>query len=268
MQVTRLTRRLIHLRQVAQHIDQQLDSALKLGDLADIAHLSRFHFERVFAHYAGESPLTRVRRLRLLRARQRIEQGEVSSLLELALDSGYNSPEAFSRAFRAQFGCAPSQWPRAAAPETPRFRVTHLPAFAIQYIPFRGSLQDSLHPFDELRARAMLQDIPRERRKGWCVQYSGLHAGETVELHAALLSERLGTRIKQLSLGELPGGEYAVISLQGSYALPDPATLAARILQDTGRRAGNGPLLRSFHNASYLPAEFEKRSELYVPLAS
>jgi AraC family transcriptional regulator len=266
VQLQRLTRRLIQLRAVAHHMERHLATPLTLDELAEVAHLSRFHFERVFADYAGETPLARVRRLRLETARRRIAGGLRGGLLDLALDSGYTSAEAFSRAFRSQFGYAPSTCPRAADGAAPVIRIEYLPALAIQYIPFEGQASDTLRPFDELRARALLQDIPRERRKGWCVELSRDAASGKVELQAALLSEKLGESINGLAHGVLPCGDYAVISLQGRYDAPGEDELTRRVERETGWQLRDGPRLRSFHNASYLPADFEKRWELYVPV--
>lgn len=266
MKLQRLTRRLIHLRQVANHIDKHLDGTLTLDALADVARLSRYHFERVFAEYAGETPLARVRRLRLDRARRRIETGKATNLLDLALDSGYASAEAFSRAFRAQFGCAPSSIPTQCALRSNDIRIETLPALAIQYLPFEGAKEDAMQVFDELRARAMMQNIPRECRKGWRVEFSNEGNDDTVKLHAALLSERLGTCVTGLQHGTLPPGDYAVISLFGSYEAPAMSELRWRIATETAWKLRDAPLLRSFHNSAYLPAESERRCDLYVPV--
>jgi AraC-like DNA-binding protein len=45
---------------------------------------------------------------RLLTALQRLALGR--SVLEVALDVGYNTPSAFSAMFRRQFGVSPSEW--------------------------------------------------------------------------------------------------------------------------------------------------------------
>lgn len=269
MSLHNLTRKLTHLRQAAAHIDQHLQEDLRLEDLAEVAHMSPFHFERVFAEYAGETPVARARRLRLAAAKQRIETGQITSLLELAFDTGYNSAEAFSRAFKSQFGVPPSKVnrlpPHLAAP----VRITTLPPLPIQFLPFSGQMDESLLPFDELRARALLQDIPRERRRGWSIHLSGgLEVWEErVELMAALLSEPLGMHIPGLNRGVLPGGHYAVFLIEGGFDAPSRAELARRIANETGWSMTSGPFLRCFHNMSYLPGRQERRFELYVPVS-
>ena len=268
MNVDTYTRKLTRLRKVASHVDAHLGDAMCLDELAAIAHLSRFHFERVFNEYSGETPVARVRRLRLTLARRRIEAGGVGGLLDLAFDSGYNSAEAFSRAFRTAHGVPPSAVRPKAAPATP-IRIELLQGQAIQYVPFRGQLGAGITPFDELRAHALIAGIPRERRKGWCVQLAGdmNEAGSEVELQAALQSDKLGQHIPGLTQGSLPDGHYAVLRVEGSYGTPAQTVLAERIVAETGwQMQADAPLLRCFHNSAYLPAGFERQFDLYVPV--
>lgn len=261
-------RQLSRLRRVACHVDSHLDQPLSLAELAEVAHLSRYHFERVFTSYAGETPVARVRRLRLALARQQLEAGSPLSMLELALESGYGSAEAFSRAFRAAFGMPPS----AVRPQARQQGSIHIETLAsrpIQYLHFEGRLGRDLTPFDELRAHALLAGIPRERRKGWCVELAGDmgRSDQPCTLQAALLAEPLGQTVPGLQHGELPGGHYAVLRLTGGFALPSAEELAARVHGETGwRLIADAPRLRCFHNASYLPAEFERCFDLYLPV--
>lgn len=81
--------------------------------LAARVHLSRFHFDRVVSAAAGEPPATLRRRILLERAAHRLlTSGD--EVLEVAIDAGYSSHEAFTRAFRRTYGSAPSQWRRQA----------------------------------------------------------------------------------------------------------------------------------------------------------
>lgn len=273
MNITQMTRRLNRLRQVAHYIDQNLASPLRLEDLADIALISPFHFERVFKGYAGETPLARVRRLRLAQARAMLEQGRASSLIDLAFDCGYASAQAFSRAFRSVYGVAPSQVslhvPSKARPKAPAtFQICQLSAQRIQYIPFCGQGKDFLLPFDELRAFALSHDIARERRKAFSIHLDGkLHYDQgDVQLQAAFLSDQLGERLTGLDQGVLPAGHYAVFPIQGGYQAPALEALSEQIEQHCAWRVDQGPILRKFQNSAYLPSEAEKRYDLYIPV--
>jgi AraC-like DNA-binding protein len=84
--------------------------------LADVANLSRFHFERVHTAKVGEAQVATVRRLRLKRARHMLLQETPRSIADIAVASGYGSIAAFSRAFTRAFGQPPSTLVARAAP--------------------------------------------------------------------------------------------------------------------------------------------------------
>ncbi|MCY1004512.1 AraC family transcriptional regulator [Nannocystis pusilla] len=94
------------LRTVVQ-ISQTLDQALDLAALARGAALSPFHFHRVFRGMVGETPLEMHRRLRLERAARALLTSDVG-VTAVAFDAGYETHEAFTRAFRQAYGASPS----------------------------------------------------------------------------------------------------------------------------------------------------------------
>jgi AraC-like DNA-binding protein len=79
--------------------------------LASRLHLSRFHFNRLVSATAGEPPATLRRRVLLERAAYRLIATD-DDVLGVAIDAGYSSHEAFTRAFRRAYGQAPSRWRR------------------------------------------------------------------------------------------------------------------------------------------------------------
>ena len=87
-------------------------------EMAAAAHLSRFHFERVITAIAGESPTRFRTRILLERAAYRMT-ATGATLLDIALEAGYASHEAFTRAFRREYGVPPSTWRRRPG----RFRI-------------------------------------------------------------------------------------------------------------------------------------------------
>ena len=79
--------------------------------LASRVHLSRFHFDRLVSAAAGEPPATLRRRVLLERAAYRLVT-TADEVLLVAIDAGYASHEAFTRAFRRAYGRPPSRWRR------------------------------------------------------------------------------------------------------------------------------------------------------------
>lgn len=96
------------LRHLIDTILNALDEDVGGDELARRAYLSRFHFDRLIARGLGEAPTTFKRRLLLERSAWALMQGV--SVTDAALEGGYGSPEAFSRAFARAYGCVPSHF--------------------------------------------------------------------------------------------------------------------------------------------------------------
>jgi len=87
-------------------IESHLSSGLTLDDISGVAGVSRFHMVRAFAAATGFSVMRYVRARRLSEAARALASG-APDILSLALDADYGSHEAFTRAFRDQFGLTP-----------------------------------------------------------------------------------------------------------------------------------------------------------------
>jgi AraC family transcriptional regulator len=88
-------------------IERNLDRPLTLAELADACGVLRFHLAHAFGQATGFSVMQYVRARRLTEAAESLAAGDAPDILSLALDAGYGSHEAFSRAFRTQFGTTP-----------------------------------------------------------------------------------------------------------------------------------------------------------------
>ena len=93
-----------------RHIEANLDWALSLGDLADAARLSPYHFIRLFTGRYGLSPMAYVRVRRLEAAAERLRNGSRITIVDLAFDTGFDSQEGFTRAFTREFGISPGRY--------------------------------------------------------------------------------------------------------------------------------------------------------------
>lgn len=95
---------------VLQYIDSHLEESLSLEHLAAAFALSPYHFHRQFSLHCG-MPLHRYIQLnRLKRASYRLAFRERGELLDLALETGYESCEAFARAFKKATGQTPGEF--------------------------------------------------------------------------------------------------------------------------------------------------------------
>lgn len=97
------------VRAVAEDLDEH---RLRGEGYATRANLSRFHFDRLIRATAGEPPAAFRRRVLMERAAFRLVTTD-ASVLQIGLDAGYGSHEAFTRAFRRAYGVPPRRWRRA-----------------------------------------------------------------------------------------------------------------------------------------------------------
>lgn len=112
---------------LAAHLD---DHSASGEELAARVHLSRFHFDRVIKAVAGESPARFRRRVLLERGAYRLVTSRMS-VLDIAVEAGYSSQEAFTRAFQRAYGSPPSAWraaPRSFQLSAPNAVHFHPPA--------------------------------------------------------------------------------------------------------------------------------------------
>lgn len=94
------------------YIDQHLEKAFTLEELASVASFSKFHFTRIFQSIVGESPFQFIMRVRLEKAAMYIITQKQESITEIAYKFGFSDIAIFSRNFKQLFGVAPSQYRR------------------------------------------------------------------------------------------------------------------------------------------------------------
>jgi AraC-like DNA-binding protein len=91
---------------------QRPDVPWSLERLGEEAGLSRSVLHERFAHFIGQPPMQYLAQWRMQLAAGRLRDTD-AKIIEIALDVGYESEAAFSRAFRRLVGVAPGAWRRA-----------------------------------------------------------------------------------------------------------------------------------------------------------
>lgn len=97
--------------QTIRHIDRNLTDAFSLDGLAGLAHLSKYHYHRLFRKAAGEPVARYILRRRMEKASQELLTTE-QPIIDIALRYRYGSQEAFSRAFKRVYGVMPGKYRR------------------------------------------------------------------------------------------------------------------------------------------------------------
>jgi AraC-like DNA-binding protein len=152
------------------------------ADLAARLHLSRFHLDRIVSSVAGEPPAALRRRVLLERAAYRLLTSD-TGILEVALEAGYGSHEAFTRAFARAYGVGPARW---------RARPTQIRLTAPSGIHF--------HPPGSLRLPAQKKVTPMDLLTKMVEHHVWL-VGEMIDRASRLSDEQLDATI-ELSVDE------------------------------------------------------------------
>ncbi len=106
------------LAEILAYIEAHRDEPMTVAELAAVAGFSPYHFSRLFTARFGTSVMGYVRDVRLLAASLRLTGDAPPALVDLAFDCGFESQEAFTRAFRRRYGVPPGQFKREALKQT------------------------------------------------------------------------------------------------------------------------------------------------------
>jgi AraC family transcriptional regulator len=283
------------VQRVLVHIQQHLDEPLRLNELAAVACFSSFHFHRVFRGMVGESVKEYVRRLRLERAASQLKVGK-EPVTQIALDAGYSSHEAFTRAFNDWFGTSPSGFRelrhrrlrevasglhyRQQHPIT-QFRAlrggANMKVEIKEIKPLRVAFIRHVGPYSQVGATwdKLLPILGKEGRLGGNPMFIGIcHDDPEVTAPARLRYDACVT-VDRDFLGEgeagmqtIAGGEYAVTTHQGPYnKVGDTyAALLGQWLPRSGRELLNTPCFEVYLNSPENTALEDLLTDIYAPL--
>ncbi|MCF4175006.1 AraC family transcriptional regulator [Vibrio sp. McD22-P3] len=95
------------LRPVIRYLESHYDNPTNLVQVAEKAHLSPYHFHRIFKAVVGETLNDFIRRLRLEQAANELFYNK-PDITTVALDSGFASSQSLAKAFKKYFGITPT----------------------------------------------------------------------------------------------------------------------------------------------------------------
>lgn len=98
------------IKEVIRLVDENLQNPdFKIDDLTETMNMSRAVFYRKIKTFTGASPIDLVKEMRMKRALELLNT-DMCSLSEVAYQSGFSSPQYFSRVFKEQMGCTPNEY--------------------------------------------------------------------------------------------------------------------------------------------------------------
>jgi AraC family transcriptional regulator len=274
------------------HIQERLDQPLVLDELARVACFSPFHFHRVFRALTGEGVYQHVRRLRLQRAALRLKLHD-QPVTDIAFESGYESHEAFTRAFHAMFGMPPSQF-RAAhqgGPESasgvrygdaagyqppdygapPPVEIKTLQPRPIVFLRHIGPYDQAGATWSRLAMWAGMRGLlgPATQFLGLSWDDPEIAPVDKIRYDAAITLARPIQPEGDFGVAELAGGEYATLTHQGPYEKMGETyrLILGGWLPASGRELRDLPCFELYLNSPQNARPEELLTLIHVPIA-
>ena len=94
------------VEQVIDYIHSNLAESLDSDQLAEIAHLSSYHWHRIYRAITGETAAAMVRRARLNKAANQLLRSD-KTIAAISVSVGYPEIHSFTRTFKSYYGVAP-----------------------------------------------------------------------------------------------------------------------------------------------------------------
>ncbi len=270
------------MARVTAYLHDHLGEDLSLERLAEVAHLSPFHWHRVYHALHGETIATTLRRLRLHRGSGYLANTSLP-VAQIARRCGYPNPQSFARAFRQVYGLTPLDYRAhgshaafqagAAAPAAAGYQVEirEVAAVPVAGIDHRGSYMLIGKAFEAaygaLAAQGLVQPDAR-----WLAVY----LDDPFAVPEAQLASRAGLSVPDdaapappLQRFTLGGRRCAVLRHRGPYATMRAAYqwLYGHWLVAAGCEAADLPVFEEYLNHPRNTAPADLLTDIYLPLA-
>ncbi len=97
------------IQKTLNHIEEHICEEIEIEELAEIAALSLFYYQRLFARLV-KKPVREYIKLRRLARACNVLRNKQNRILDVALDYGFSGHETFTRAFKDTYGITPAQY--------------------------------------------------------------------------------------------------------------------------------------------------------------
>ena len=269
------------LSRVTAYIHDHLAEDLGLDQLAEIAHLSPYHWHRVYHAMNGETIAATIRRLRLHRASGYLANTQ-QPVAHVARLCGYPNVQSFTRAFGTAYGMGPTQY-RAqgghvvfrkglatAAAAGYAVEIRFVPAVPLAGLPHRGSYMRVGKAFETTFTHMAAQGHLRGDTRWLAVYEDDPAAMPEAQLRSwAGLSLPVGAgATAPLELRTLGCCTCAVLRHRGPYATMGAAYqwLYGQWLVQSGHAALDQPVFEEYLNNPRDTAPADLLTDIYLPL--
>lgn len=277
------------IEQALWYIEAHLTTPFSLEKAAKAAGVSRWHLSRSFGFALGIPITAYLRERRLTEAARRLANGH-NDICALALDFGYGSHEAFTRAFRSKFNITPEQLRAAGTLDTLTVLepitmndFSHIDLEISEIKEFGPTLVAGLSGYFKFSDRGaipglwqnfmpLMMQIP-DIRPGttYGIIKGDLHDNDGFEYTAAIEIRTRDEAPAGLKTETLPAQKIAIFRYPGHVA--DIGAVCSSVLADWNKRTDETPSEGPIHLIEYYPPSFNAMTgdggfEIWVPLKS
>jgi AraC family transcriptional regulator len=269
------------LARVVDHIYTHLDEDIRPEGLAEIACLSPYHWHRIYVAMRGETIGVTIRRLRLVRAADRLANSDLPIDM-IAKRAGYSGADAFARAFRDSYGKTPADYRatgshaafKAAAEAEDHagfpIAIETLPATRCASVPHRGGYMQIDQAMGRLFTALAMQKVSAPNQAMRAVFFDDPDLTPVDSLRSAACSPIAEGVSLAAPLEEtvLRGGLYARLRYRGPYADMKGAYrwLLGVWLPESGYEPDDQPIFEAYLSNPQDVAPTDLLTDILLPL--
>ena len=273
---------------VCDYISQHLDEPLSLETLSEVACCSKYHFHRLFVAGVGLSVTKYAQLARLKRASFRLAFEHQLKIIDVALEAQFDSPEAFSRAFKRTFTQSPSEfrskpnWPNwhtqfeFSLPDKKvcpmNVNIVGFKAQPVALLTHQGAantLMNTAAQFIEWRKESGFSPVKTSNTYG--IPYSDPATTEDDAFRfdfAGSITSPITENPQGVRNGEIPAGRCAVVRHNGSHdTISDTVYYLYREwLVQSGEEVRDFPCFFHYLNLIHEVDECDLQTDIYLPI--
>lgn len=268
---------------VLLYIQNNLYEPLSLEELAKVACFSPYHFHRIFRGMVGETLAEHIRRLRLERAAQILQQSN-RTVTDLAFETGYETVESFSRAFKDRFGTTPSDYKKSnhhhvfinlpdlnmKGSVSMDVQVKELPSCQVAFVRHIGPYPECGKAWETLCIWAGPQGLfqPGVEFIGLCYDDPDITPADKIRYDACITAEGDIEAEGEIGVQTIDGGLYAMTTHHGSYNNLNQtyAKLCGQWAPQNGYEIRSAPSLEIYLNSPEDTPEDELLTDVHIPI--
>lgn len=226
-----------HLNIARTFMEENMHRKMLLQEVASAAHLSEFHFHRIFKSVTGETVKDYLMRLRLERAATQLKHSN-RDVGTIAFENGFDNHETFTRAFKRDFGITPSDY-RANAKELTAVKretytekairladlgveepvIKQLPDLRLVYVRHFGSYDKVAASFQRLMLWALKHLALKLKPTTIGIVHDDpeLTTEDKIRYDACVLVNKPVRPSEAIGYKEIEGGKFAVFRYKGPF---------------------------------------------------